>query len=68
VPYNFWQCIANEFADCFGIMALERLRPQLNQEEAYPALVHGPLLEAHSEEQRSLAEILRILEAIQKAN
>jgi len=32
--------------------------PDLYQkyEEAYPVLVHGPLLEAHSEEQRSLAE------------
>ena len=37
-------------------------------EETYPALVHGPLLDAHSEEQRSLAEVLRILGANQKVN
>jgi hypothetical protein len=50
--------------------ALRKHAPDLYQkyEEAYPALVHGPLLEAHAEEQRSLAEILRILGANQKAN
>ena len=50
--------------------ALRNYAPALYQryEEAYPALVHGPLLEAHAEEQRSLAEILRILGAIQKVN
>ena len=50
--------------------ALRKHAPDLYQkyEEAYPVLVHGPLLEAHTEEQRSLAEILRILGAIQKVN
>jgi hypothetical protein len=50
--------------------ALRNYAPALYQryEEAYPALVHGPLLAAHAEEQRSLAEILRILGAIQKVN
>jgi len=47
--------------------ALRKHAPDLYQkyEETYPALVHGPLLEAHTEEQRSLAEILRTLGASQ---
>ena len=50
--------------------ALRKHAPDLYQkyEETYPALVHGPLLEAHSEEQRSLAQILTILGASQKVN
>ena len=50
--------------------ALRKHAPDLYQkyEEAYPALVHGPLLEAHAEEQRSFAEILTILGASQKVN